>query len=155
AALNPATPKRRLEAAAAIGGPGTVRVLIDQLIGIDDQLHNLGRYDEALSNARHRLLGAIAATRQEAFLPVLLDKGNTTEARRLGLFADMLADHGGEPGNEKPQFSTADRTALRPLVQRWIETLCSAKEPQRYVAAEVARAAGRLADPELAEPLRL
>jgi hypothetical protein len=154
AALDPTTPDRRLMAAAAVSGPTTVAALVDQLISIDDQLHTLARYDEALSKARYRLIGALTATQQKVFFPILITKGNTRDSRRIGLLPDVFARHGGERGAKKPPIGSEHQTPLRALLEAWMETLRTASEPQRHVASEVARAAERLANPELAEPLR-
>jgi hypothetical protein len=154
AALDPSTAERRLNAAAAVIGPATVSALFDQLLALDDQLQSLGRYDEQLSNAHSRLVGAIAATRQDVFVSVLVAKAVTDNPRRIGLLADLLARHGGESGNSKPPIACAHRAALRATIERWIATLRAAPDPSRYTSSEVARATERLADESLADPLR-
>jgi hypothetical protein len=154
AALNPSTPERRLNAAAAIIGPTTVTTLFDQLLALDDQVQSLGRYDEQLSNAHSRLVGAIAETRQDVFVPVLVVKALTDNPRHIGLLADLLARHGGESGNSRPPIGPVQRPALRAIIERWIATLIAAPDPVRYISSEVARAAERLADENMAEPLR-
>jgi hypothetical protein len=155
AALDPSTPQPRLNAAAAVVGPTTVSTLFDQLFAIDDQVRALGRYDEQLSNAHSRLVGAIAATRQEVFVPVLVARAQTDNPRRVGLLADLLARHGGIDRNSRPPIAAVHRTALRTSIGAWITTLLAAPNTVRHASSEVARAAERLADASLAEPLRL
>jgi hypothetical protein len=151
AALDPATPAHRLNAAAAVIGPATVAALFDQLITLDDRIH--GHYDKTLSDAHIRLVGAITLTRQQVFAEVLVARGNTDNERHIRLMADLLARHGGH--GSKPPIDDAHRAPLRGVIQRWIATLLDAPGPGRGVAGDVARAAERLADPNLAEPLRL
>jgi hypothetical protein len=155
AAIDPSTPAYRLNAAAAAIGPVTVSALFDQLIAIDDQLQTLGRYDQFLSDAKSRLEGAIAATRQDVFVQILAARAQTDDPRRIGLMADLLARHGGGLGDSKPPIEAVHRATLRVVVEGWMASLREMPSPVRYVSSEVARAAGRLADASLAEPLRV
>ena len=157
AALDPSTPERRLRAAAAVIGPGTVSSLFDQLFAIDDQVRALGRYDQQLSDAYYRLVGAIAATRQDIFVQVLGARAQTGNPRHIGLMADLLARHGRREGGDdsKPSIAAAHRARLRAIIEGWMAALQQAPYPVRYISSEVARAAQRLADASLAEPLRL
>jgi hypothetical protein len=152
-ALEPSTPKRRLNAAAAVIGPITAAKLFDQLATIDEQQQTLGYY-ETLLNGYHRLVAALTATRQEVFVRVALNKGQTNNPRHIGILSDLLARHGRNFGDEIPPFDATHRVGLRALVEGWMEALCLAPEPQRHAASEIARAAERLANADLAEPLR-
>jgi len=154
AALDPSTPARRLNAAAAVIGPATLSALFDQLFAIDDQMQALGRYDQQLSNAYSRLQDAITATRQDVFVAVLVARGQTDNPRRIGLLADLLARHGGSSGRSRPPIGAAHR-ATRTNIDAWITRLRAAPNTVRHASSEVARAAERLADASLAEPLRL
>lgn len=153
-ALDPSTPERRLNAAAAVAGPVTVAALFDQLIAIDDQTQAQGRYNEQLSNAHARLVSALASTRQDVFAPVLTTKAKTDNPHHIGLLADLFARYGSDNGNGKQLIDVAYRADLRIVIERWIEILRTVQQPSRYASSEVARAAERLADPALAEPLR-
>lgn len=153
AAREPSTPERRLNAAAAVIGPATVAELFDQLFAIDDQMKVLDRYEQQLSNAHNRLVSALSATQQNAFIPTLITKAQTKDPRRIGLLADVLARHGGNNGDLKPPIGVAHLAALRAVVEDWITILQTTPQPARYASSEVARAAGRLANAELAEPL--
>jgi hypothetical protein len=155
AALDPSAPKRRLNAAAAVVGPATLSSLFDQLFTLSDQMHALGRHDEQLSNAHSRLTDAIAATRQDVFVPVLVAKAEIDDPRRIGLLADLLARHGGNPGNSRPPIASPHRAALSATINGWINILLATPDPFRYVSSEVARATERLADSSLVAPLRL
>lgn len=154
AALDPSTPERRLNAAAAVIGPVTVSALFDQLFTVDDQMRALGRYDQQLSNAHSRLVVAITATRQDVFVQVLAARAQTDNPRHIGLMADLLARYGRNGGDSKSPIGAAHRAPLRAIIEGWIATLRRAPNPVRYTSSEVARAAERLADPNLAEPLR-
>ena len=82
ASLDPGTDKQRLEAAAAVVGPATLGRVFEQLFAADARIeghHN----NEELRNARWRLADAIAATRQEVFVEVLLAVGRTEHPRRI------------------------------------------------------------------------
>ena len=153
-ALNPSTPERRLIPVAAVIGTPTVSALFDQLIAVDGQLQALGHSDQQLSNAHGRLMSALAATRQNVFVSALIEKARTSDPRRIGLLADALARHGDKTGGERPPIDADHRADLRIVVERWIESLLTASQPVRYDSSRVARAAERLADPDLAGPLR-
>jgi hypothetical protein len=153
AAIDPLTAERRLNAAAAVIGPVTIAALFDQLFVIDSQVEVLGRYDEVLSKAHHRLVGALSGTRQNVFAQVLVSKSEEANYRRIGLLADVLARHGPGGGDTKPPFDNESRSNLSRVVVTWMETLLAAPQLPRNVASEVARAAERVADAELAELL--
>ena len=153
AALDPSTPVQRLITAAAIIGPLTVATLFEQLFAVDSQIQALGRYDNQLSDAHHRLVGALSATRQDAFVPALIANAQSSDPRRIGLLADVLARYGTSSGDSKLPFDAVHRLGLRDVVAAWMETLRTVQQPARLEASEVARAVGRLADSELAEPL--
>ncbi len=153
AAIDPLTSDRRLNAAAAVIGPITIAALFDQLFVIDSQLEALGRYDEKLSKAHHRLVGALSSTRQNVFAQVLISISEEAGYRRIGLLADVLARHGRNGGDTKPPFDEAHRSNLSRVVETWMGTLQAAPVLARNVASELARAAERVADSTLAEPL--
>jgi hypothetical protein len=155
AALDQLTPERHLNAAAAVIGPATLSALFNQLFAIDDQMQALGHHDQQLSDAYSRLKSAIAATRQEVFVPVLVARAQTDNPRRIGLLADLLAYHGRNDRDSRPPIAAPHRTALRTSIGAWITTLLAAPNEVRHASSEVASAAERLADASLAEPLRL
>jgi hypothetical protein len=136
-------------------GFATVSALFDQFMAIDDQLHALSRYDEHLSNAHYRLVGVIAATRQDVFVQVLATRAQTDNPRRIGSMADLVARHGGNIGSSNPPYEASNRAILRAVIEGWIAALQVAGNPVRHASSEVARAAARLADASLSEPLRL
>jgi hypothetical protein len=102
-----------------------------------------------------RLERAIAATREDIFVPTLVARAQTDNPRRIGLLADLLARHGGNNGSSRPPIGAAHRATLRTIIDAWITTLRAAPNTVRHASSEVARAAERLADRSLAEPLRL
>ncbi len=152
AAIDPLTSERRLNAAAAVIGPVTIAALFDQLFVIDSQLEELGGYDEQLSKAHYRLVGALSGTRQNVFAQVLESKSEGANYRRIGLLADVLARH-GRGSDTKPSFDDELRSNLCRVVGTWMDALLAAPQLPRNVASEVARAAERVADAELAELL--
>ncbi|MEX2166523.1 MAG: hypothetical protein WD852_05815 [Methyloceanibacter sp.] len=155
AALDPSTTERRHSAAAAVVGPVTVSALFDQLFAVHDQQQALGRYEERLSKTQARLEGALAATREDVFVPALVARARTDDLQRIGLLSDLLARHGGDRGNGKLPIGVAHRATLRNPVKAWIATLRAAPSTVRYASSQVARATERLADASLAKPLRL
>ena len=134
-------------------GAKTVDALFDELFSSDAQIQAKPSNLTQLWDQHRRIVDALAATRQDVFWPILIAKGQTTDSRRIGLLADLLVCHGRESGGNKSPISTAYHLELRDLIERWIETLCSANPLDRSAASEVASAAGRLADASLAEPL--
>lgn len=153
AAIDPLTSELRLNAAAAVIGPVTIAALFDQLFVIDSQLETLGRYDEQLSKAHYRLVGALSGTRQNVFAQVLISISEEADYRRIGLLADVLARHGRNRGDTKLPFDDVHRSNLSRVVRTWMDILQAAPQLPRSVASEVARAAERVADADLAEPL--
>lgn len=151
-ALDPSTPDWRLRAAASVIGPQTVSALFDRLLEIDEQLNGTDRPAEDLSDRRLRVVKALSHTRQDYFVPALLERARTSDVGRIGLLADALARHGRPPGPTVP--IGIDRADLREVLKSWMAALRAAAEPPRQIAAEVAGAVERLADAELAEPLR-
>ena len=114
AALDPSTPERRLNSAAAVVGPVTISALFDQLLVVDDQVRALGHYDQQLSSAHSRLVGAITSSWQNVFVQVLGAKAQTDNPRHIGLMADLLARHGREGGD----FEAANRSSAPDPVAR-------------------------------------
>ena len=153
AVLDPATGKQRLEAAAAMVGPRMVGRLFEELFAIDARIEAAGRPNEELRTARWRLADAIALTRQEAFIEVLLAQGRTENPDRIAVLADLLARHGQKGAGEQPAIMVR-REAVRDMLAGWMAALAAAPVPNRNACSEVARAAERLADAALAEPLR-
>jgi hypothetical protein len=153
AALDPTTGRQRLQAAAAVIGPMTVGQLLEELFVIDARIEAAGRANEELRTARWRLSDAIALTRQDAFIEVLLAQGRTENPHRIAVLADLLARNGREGGGEQPGIMVR-REAVREMLAGWMATIVAAPAPHRYASSEVARAAERLADAALAEPLR-
>jgi hypothetical protein len=153
AALDPSTPGSRLDAAAALIGPETVSALFDQLFATDDLRQASAANDQQLWKSHTRLVRALAATRQDVFVPVLMAKGQTKDPRRISLLAEVLTRHGTNTRETKPPINAAHRADLRAIVEGWAETLRRAPQPARLAGSKVASAAGRLADAELAEPL--
>lgn len=152
-AIDPLTTERRLNAAAAVIGPVTIGALFDQLFAIDIQVEKLEQYDEQLSKAHYRLVGGLSGTRQTVFAQVLEAKSQGADYRRIGLLADVLARHGRGGDDKKIPFDHEHRSQLSQVIRTWMDTLQAAPKLQRKVASEVARAAERVAEPELAEPL--
>ncbi len=153
--LDTSTSERRLNAVAAIIGPVTVTALFDRLFTIDDQVSARGHYDEGLADSHARFVGAITSTRQNIFMEVLATRAQNDNPRHIGLMADLIARHGHSSENPAPPIGLAHRSPLRTIIERWITTLQQSANPVRHVSSQVARAAARLADSSLAEPLRL
>jgi hypothetical protein len=153
ASLDPSTPRDRLNAAAAVIGPVTVAALFEQLFAIDGQIQALNRYDEQLSNSRGRLVGALTGTRQNVFVAVLVANARGNDPQRIKLLADLLAGHGGTNGDSRRPINAVHRADLLAVINIWLEALLTAPRLERHAASVVARAVGRLAFAELAEPL--
>jgi hypothetical protein len=97
------------------------------------------------------LQGAIEATRQQSFVTALLQRADTKQTERIQSMADLLAQHGRDSGAKPAIAGDANRTALRRVISAWIETVLGSN---RHHCSAVARAAERLADPELSDGVR-
>jgi NACHT conflict system protein len=151
AATNLSVPYERAHVAAGVVGPKTVEALLDALIPLAERIAaGPGTRDPAISESYGALKDRIEVTRRNSFAAALLSRGETDEAHRIGLLADLLARHGTRE-TRREVFTVEDsvRQALIGLVHRWAETLLSSPASTRYQLAEVARAIGRLAAPEL------
>ena len=74
AALDPSTPRDRLNAAAAVIGSVTTAALFERLFTIDGQIQALNRSDGQLSKSHDSLVGALSGTQQRVFVPALVAK---------------------------------------------------------------------------------
>ncbi|MGA4636471.1 NACHT domain-containing protein [Pseudomonas solani] len=153
AALDTTTSTHRQVTAATMVGPTTTAALFDQLFTIEEQIRNLARHDKQLSDAHYRLIEVISKVRQDAFVPAFIANTESNDPDQISLLADVFARYGNSRGDSATPFDTVHRTALHDVIQRWIETLLEAPRLARSAACNVARAAGRLADATLAEPL--
>ncbi|WP_143043191.1 NACHT domain-containing protein [Myxococcus virescens] len=151
--LAPTTPDSHLQVGVAVVGSGIVGNLMDRLFELDEQREKTNRHDQALLDAHSRLRRAILETRQEAFIPALLLRAAQKQPHRIGLMAELLAQHGNRDSNRRPPIASEHRLALRHVLQQWGEVLFHAPAPVRYDCSRLALAAERLADPELSEPI--
>jgi hypothetical protein len=100
-----------------------------------------------------RLQRAICTTQLDVFVQILVARAQTDDRHRIGLMSDLLARHGGETEDSKPTIGQPHRATLCAVLDGWITTLLAARHPVRHTSSQVARAAERLADASLAEPL--
>ncbi len=137
---------QRTLAEAGVVGPRTVEALMDELMRLADQIAAApGRYNRAVSDRFLAVKHRIEVTRATSFIPALLAQGRTSEPHRIGVCADLLANHGPRESHSEAVAIAEDvRRAVIDLVHRWAETLLSSPNSKRRQLAEVARAIGRL-----------
>lgn len=142
-------------AALALVGSAPIGTFIDELLALDDQLASTERVDEAFRKRYWGTLGAIAATRFEAFLPAFAQRCSTKNPRHVRLLADLLTRHGRDLSDEREEINTTARATLIPIVKDWVQLMLTSPDADRHQMSEVARVIARLKTPELADDLKL
>ncbi|WP_156917568.1 NACHT domain-containing protein [Salinarimonas rosea] len=142
---------RRSEAAACMVGAAVVDRLVERLIITRQEALSRGRADAARYAEERALIDRIAQTRDDAFFPVILELAEDDDLVRIGVVSELVARHGcdGESCRPIPDLYQA---LLRMKLERWAELLTKSPGP-RHLAANLARAVGRLGDPALADVL--
>lgn len=152
--IQPGSPGRVAEAALSIIGPKTVNMLIDSFFGIDEKLKALkGPVDEPTREEYYRLKNWISKTDLTSFIQAVLSRSVTDDPFQIALLSDLLDRH-GKGGDQEPLLISDElREQMIATVGRWAEILLTLSAASRFQFAEVARAIGRLAAPELVSAL--
>jgi hypothetical protein len=151
AALDPTTPERIARSSVRIIGPRTVGILIDQFFALDTKLQAANRQaSEADRKEYHRLMDAIAASRQASFIEAFIARANSDDPERIARLADLFARHGRGDSEGVPALTVADRGRLEAIVGQWIEVLLASPGANRHQMSNVARVVERLGQAQLA-----
>lgn len=147
--------KTAAEYAATFAGPKTIGALVDQLLELHVQVAATGRrFSSAESDEHFRLSNLIEQTRPVPFVRAWLDRCATEDPATIAVLSDLLARH-GRPRNSETKFQLDDATSgqAEAVCFRWTDVLISSLVSHRHQLAELARAIGRLATPQLVEAL--
>jgi len=147
--------ERIANAVACIIGPRTVGQLIDQVFELQfKMMGNTGRYDKALSDEYHRLIGLISRTKIDVFIQVLLERADTDVPDEIAELADLISRHGGGIERGRLKLSGEAREHATAAVQAWAKILLASPEATLSQFAEIATAVKRLESPELVPVLQ-
>jgi hypothetical protein len=152
--LRPETPRAVANAAAIVAGPKTIGRLIDEMIPLNEALRRMSRPIDEDVRQRFVRLEELVANASDSSLAHALIGRELAAPVEIALLAEQLARHNSR-GDRAP-LRTADdtRDELTKLISRWVDALISSAETEDRQFADVARAIGRVAAPELATPLR-
>jgi hypothetical protein len=148
--MQPGNLQKVAEAAVRIVGPKTVGKLIDSLVAFDAKLVASGwRTDDPLHNESYRLSNWISKTCLTSFIQAILSRSETDEPHQIAILSNMLTRHGKGEFEEPIRIDGELYEQMTAAVNSWVEILLAAPVTTRAQLAEVARAIGRLAAPEL------
>lgn len=152
--LRPDTSRAIGNAAAIIAGPRTIGRLVDEIVEVHAALQPMSRPVNEQTRERYwRLAELIANANDAALVGALLARPTSNSPAEIALLADQLARHSRD---ERAPLRIADdaRRELTNLLTRWGDMIVSSSNADHEQFAEVARAMGRVASPDLIEPLR-
>lgn len=152
--LRPDTSRAVGNAAAIVAGPRIVSRLIDEIVRAHAALEAMSPpINEQTRERFWRLAELIANANDAALVAALLARPATDVPSEIALLADQLARHSRD--ERAPLRVTDDtRRELANLLARWVDALLASADADREDFAQVARAIGRVASPELTGPLR-
>jgi hypothetical protein len=153
--MQPGNLEKVAEAAVSIVGPKTIGGLIDSLVAINAKLRALGGHaDDPTRQEYYRLKDWISKTGLTSFIRAVLSRSVTDDPLQIALLADLLDRH-GKQGDQEPLMLDGElKGQMIAAVGRWANTLLATPAASRAQLAEVARAIGRLAAPELVPVLQ-
>lgn len=150
-ALDPETPPKRLANIAATMGSRAIGTLLEQAFEIEAQLKALERPNAELQRRQQQLELVLEYTRPEMTLPTLVEASGIVNPGKIKVLANLLIQL--KPVTEGDDFPADHASALLRVMTEWIETLLGSAEFDRDLASLIPRAAIRLKDPSLADPL--
>lgn len=151
AALDPATPPKRLVNIAATMGSRAIRTLLEQAFEIEAQLKALEQPNAELQRRRQQLELVLEHTRPEMTLPALVEASGIVNPGRIKVLAHLMTKL--KPVMEGDDFPPGHADALLRVMTEWIDALLGSGEFDRALASLIPQAAIRLKDPSLAKPL--
>jgi hypothetical protein len=148
--VHPGELEKVAKAAVSIAGPKTIGSLIDSLIAIDTKLRASGRQaDEPTRQEYYRLRDWISKTNLTSFIQAVLSRSETNDPCQIVLLAKLLTNHGKGEFEESIQLDGGLEDQMIAAISCWAEVLLAHSTASRAHLAEVARAIGRLAAPDL------
>ncbi len=101
-----------------------------------------------------RLEEMLANANDSSLVGALISRPSTDVPAEIALLANHLARHHARDERTPLRITDAARRELTNLLARWVDMLLASSDADRQHFAEVARAIGRVASPELTAPLR-
>lgn len=141
--------------AASIAGPVSIGRLIDARLELDARAASDPAARRPLAEQRRFLEGLVITAPYSSLVAAVLARADTTDPRRIALFAELLATHRGQDSAIRPPaiLGQEQTTQLVDALLRWVPTMVDASDSTRAELAELARAIGSVGDARLAEPL--
>lgn len=141
--------------AASIAGPVSIGRLIDAQLELDARAASDPAARRPLAEQQRFLEGLVITAPYSSLVAAVLARADTTDPRRIALFAELLASHRGQDSAIRPPaiLEDAQKTQLVDTLLRWVLTMVDASDSTRAELAELARAIGSVGDARLAEPL--
>ncbi|MGG5243080.1 NACHT domain-containing protein [Pseudomonas lurida] len=150
-ALDPETPPKRLANIAATMGSRAIGNLLKQAFEVEAQLKALERPNAELQRLQQQLQLVFEFTRPEMTLPALVEASGIVNPEKIKVLAHLLIQL--KPVTQGDDFPADHAGAMLHVMTEWIETLLGSAEFDRDLASLIPRAAIRLKDPSLADPL--
>lgn len=141
--------------AASIAGPVSIGRLIDAQLELDARAASDTAARRPLAEQQRFLEGLVITAPYSSLVAAVLARADTTDPRRIAMFADLLASHRGQDSAIRPPaiLEDAQKRQLVDTLLRWVPTMVDASDSTRAELAELARAIGSAGDARLAEPL--
>jgi hypothetical protein len=134
---------------ASIAGPVSIGRLIDAQLELDTRTAS----DSATREHQRFLKGLVITAPYSSLVAAVLARADTTDPRRIALFAELLATHREQDSTIRPPAILEDeqKTQLVDALARWVPSMVDAPDSTRAELAELARAIGSVGDARLAE----
>ena len=110
--------------------------------------------DEPTRERFWRLSEVMANANDPSLVEALLARPSNDTATEIAVLADQLARHDSRDGGAPLRITNEGRRELTTLLVRRVEVLLASPDADSKAFADVARAVGRVASPELTSPLR-
>jgi len=140
-------------AIAAVVGPKTISLIIEELLQVQRKMKQLGKYDEALSDHYRRLVNRISMTKVDAFVHALISRPSAKEPSEIAVLAELVARHGRRDQSGLKKFATKDGDPLAVLLDGWAKILLGSPIATRAEFATIAEAAEWIGSKELVPAL--
>jgi len=143
--------------AASIAGPVSIGRLIDAQLALDTRAAGDPVARKLLAEQQRLMEGLVITAPYSSLVVAVLARADTTDPRRIALFAGLLASHRGQDSTIRPPaiLEDAQKAKLVDTLSCWVPTMVDASDSTRAELAELARAIGSVGDTRLTEPLDL
>jgi hypothetical protein len=141
--------------AASIAGPVSIGRLIDAQLELDAPAASDPAARRPLAEQQRFLEGLVVTAPYSSLVTAVLARADTTDPRRIALFAELLASHRGQDSAIRPPaiLEEEQKTQLVDTLLRWVPTMVDTSDSTRAELAELARAIGTVGDTRLAVAL--